>query len=455
MAERWVVVGGGFRGIIGAYLLASQGKEVVLLDGGKNLGGVLNSTNWKGFYLDKGCHLFDNSDDKMTAITLDILGDNVAPVSVRYASITNGIKADELAIPNLEAYGPAVGRDILHELVEASVAPDRACANLQQRLDARFGTTAGRYLAAAACKMYRAEPVSLEAESFRLTPFRRIKFVADPVADVLKGNPILDDRVASSSQSDPMRFYRDRAGMYPHRNFYPKAHGLRGFCEQAQERLSKLGVSVLLGQAMERLHINSNKSTVVLSNGEEISGDRMLWTSGLEALEKFLGAGRAIAEYIHHVPMVLHYFVIEKSAEGPYTYVQNFDLKDYVFRASVPGSYVAGACPEGLSYVCCEVPTTMDSPEWHRPEEFAERAWGEIQRHGVVRADRPVEALTVKVPTSYWMPKVGYGEASKKLAVPLKDEPRFVRTDDLVFAKNDIISSLLQLIGDTHRGVRC
>jgi len=455
MAERWVVVGGGFRGIIGAYLLASQGKEVVLLDGGKSLGGVLNSANWKGFYLDKGCHLFDNSDDKWTAILLDILGDNVAPVSVRYASITNGIKADELVIPNLAAYGPAAGRDILYELIEASAKSDSACANLQQRLDARFGATAGRYLATVACKMYRAQPATLEAESFRLTPFRRIKFVADSVADILKSSPILDDRVASSSQSDPMRFYRDRASIYPHRNFYPKAHGLRGFCEQAQERLGKLGVSVLLGQAMERLHINSTKVTVVLSNGEEISGDRMLWTSGLDALEKFLGGSRTIAEYIHHVPMVLHYFVIKKSAEGPYTYVQNFDLQDYVFRTSVPGSYVANACPEGLTYVCCEVPTTMDSPEWHRPEEFAERAWAELQKYGVVRADRPVEALTVKVPTSYWMPKVGYGEASKKLAAPLKDEPRFVRTDDLVFAKNDIINSLLQLIGDTHLGVRC
>jgi len=455
MAERWMVVGGGFRGIIGAYVLASQGREVVLLDGGKSLGGVLNSANWKGFHLDKGCHLFDNSDDKMTAITMDILGDNVAPVLVRYASITNGIKAEELAIPNLEAYGPAAGRDILHELVEASVAPDRPCANLQQRLDARFGATAGRYLAAAARKMYRAEPVSLEAESFRLTPFRRIKFVADPVADVLKGSPVLDERVASSSQSDPMRFYRDRAGMYPHRNFYPKAHGLRGFCEQAQERLNKLGVSVRLGQAMERLRLDSNKAAVVLSNGEEISGDRMLWTSGLEALEKFLGESRAISEYIHHVPMVLHYFVIEKSAEGPYTYVQNFDLQDYVFRASVPGGYVAGACPEGLSYVCCEVPTTMDSPEWQRPDDFAERAWAELQKYGVVRADRPVETLTIKVPTSYWMPRVGYGEASRKMAAPLKDEPRFVRTDDLVFAKNDIIGSLLQIIGDARIGARC
>ena len=32
MAKRWLVVGGGFRGIVGAYLLASADHDVVLID---------------------------------------------------------------------------------------------------------------------------------------------------------------------------------------------------------------------------------------------------------------------------------------------------------------------------------------------------------------------------------------------------------------------------------------
>lgn len=451
MAERWLVVGGGFRGIIGAYLLASKGKDAILLNRGKNLGGELYS-DWNGFCLDRGCRLFSNSDDTTTAILMDILEDNVAPIMVRYASVTNRIKTDGVSIPDLGAYGQDAGRDILRELVKASAQPDGECRNLQEKLDARFGATAGRYLAAAAYKMYRTEPVTLEAESFRMTPFRRIKFLADSVTDVLKENPVLDDRVASSSQSDPMRFYRDRAGAYPYRNFYPKAHGLRGFCEKAQERLDKLGVSVLLGQAMERLDINSRGAAVVLSNGEEIRGDYMLWTSGLEPLEKFLGLENTIGAYIHHVPMVLHYFVIEKAAEGPYTYLQNFDREDCVFRASVPGSYGANTCPDGLSYVCCEVPTTIGSPEWNSPEECAQRAWAELQRYGVVRSDRWLETKTEKTPISYWIPKIGYLKVAHGITSRLQDKPRFVASDELVFSMNGIISSLLQLIGDARHG---
>ena len=80
MAKRWLVVGGGFRGIVGAYLLASADHDVVLIDSvqsSSDLGGVLSSGLWKGFYLDKGCHLFANTNDKITTVIMGLLGEEV------------------------------------------------------------------------------------------------------------------------------------------------------------------------------------------------------------------------------------------------------------------------------------------------------------------------------------------------------------------------------------------
>ena len=205
MSKRWLVVGGGFRGIMGAYLLASQGKEVVLIERSSNLGGVLYSADWKGFSLDKGCHLFDNNSDMTTSILMDILQNEVEPVYVSYASITNGIKTDEIAIPNLAAYGAKSAQNILNELLATLAQPNSSCKNLQEKLDTRFGETAGQYLASAAYKMYRTAANELDADAFPLTPFRRIKFLDDPIANVLKESPTLDERIAASSQNDPMR----------------------------------------------------------------------------------------------------------------------------------------------------------------------------------------------------------------------------------------------------------
>jgi hypothetical protein len=415
---RWLVVGAGFRGIVGAYLLASQGHEVTLRDGANTLGGVLNSSPWKGFYLDKGCHLFSHSGDRAAEVLLDLQVNDTAPVAVRYASVTNARKTDGLAIPNLESHGRYTANAIRCELLQAVAEPARPCTNLKQALGARFGPTAAGLLASIAHKIYRAVPESLDACGFPLTPFRRIKFLPDLEAEALKADPVLDDRVASAL----------RAGAKRH--FYPGRHGLRGFCDRAEERLKQLGVTLELGRPLENL--------------DDVDAHCVLWTSGLPALEKLGTGGDTVARHVHHVPMVLHYFVIEKSAEGPYTYLQDFDLDDYVFRTSVPGNYAPHSCPEGLSYVCCEVPTTLDSPEWRDPAAFAERAWAEVRRHGVVTSAQPIESLSVKTPTSYWMPRVGYTQAAAKLGDFLAAKASLQCMDELVFSKNEIVRAMLE-----------
>jgi protoporphyrinogen oxidase len=435
MGERWIVVGGGFRGHVGAYLLASRKDDVVLVDAGRS-GGLSSPEPWHGLYLDRGCHLIDNADDRTTAILLDFLGDNVAPVNVRYASVTNGVTTEGVAIPDLGAYGDAAARRILDELTKAVAQPPYDARTLQDVLDARFGPTAGRYLAGVTRKMYCAEPAALDAAAFALSPFHRIKFLPDAEADVLKRDLAFDDRVASSSAADPMRFYRARAGAYPHRNFYPKRDGLHGLRESAIARLRALGVTIRTGEAVARVETDMHAATVVLANGDTVRGDRVLWTLDAGALAQALAGENTLAGHVHAVPMVLHYFLIAASDAGPLTYLQNFDARDDVFRVSVPGSYVSPP-PGALSYVCCEVPGQHDD---------AAQAWSQVRRHGMARCERPLDTLTVTMPRSYWMPRVGYGDASHALTAHVKNLPRLTHTDDLVFARSDVVASLMRAL---------
>lgn len=103
-------------------------------------------------------------------------------------------------------------------------------------------------------------------------------------------------------------------------------------------------------------------------------------------------------------------------------------------------------CPTGLSYICCEVPTTVDSPEWHNPEKFIKRVWRELQGYEVVQEGQLIDTLTVKAPTSYKMPKVGYSEVVKKIAESLKAEHSILGADQWDFSKNDIIQSLQKIL---------
>lgn len=445
MNERWIVVGGGFRGIVGAYVLANEGKEVSIIERNPDLGGVLNSVPWKGFHLDKGCHLFDNDEDFTTFIVMEILGHKVHPVSVKYASITNRIKTEGFAIPDFGVYGDRIKRDILYELVQAAAKGAQPTSqNFQERLEVQFGATASHLLTKAVRKMYCVDAVNLDESAFALSLFTRIKFLDNPLANILKISPTLDDRVAASSQADPMRFYRHKAQKYSFRNFYPPTHGLRGFGEAAERYLPQLGISLIMGRSIDKLTFDKSNVSLTLSNGETVVGDFLLWTAGIEPLVKTMGVVNHVAEYIHHVAMVLYYFVIPKEGEGSYTYIHNFDQEDLLFRASVPGSYGINNCPDGLSYVCAEVPTTIGSPQWHNPQGFADQVWQELQRYEVVCCERPIDMLCVKIPTSYKMPKVGYWQALEETTKQI-NEHRLIGAEQWDFSKNQIIRSLQSL----------
>lgn len=445
MKESWLVVGGGFKGIIGAYLLASQGKKVTLVERGNNLGGVLNSAYWQGFYLDKGCHLFSNDSDATTEIVMDILQGKFESVSVSYASITNQIKTEGMAIPNLASYGKESVNKILCELIACLNKSEFDCETLQEKLTVRYGNTACHYLEQAVNKMYGINSRDLDADAWGF-PFRRIKFLDDSVANILKESPILDNKIAVSSQSDPMKFVRNRAKAHSFRVFYPKEHGTRGFCEQARQRLTEMGVNILLNAELQKIDFSASEIKVSLADGEVALCDRILWTAGIEVASKFFGCDESIKPYIHNVPMILYYFAIAKNIEGKYGYVHNFDAEDLFFRASVPGSYGKNNCPEGLSYVCCEIPTKFNSSVWNNPEKFTDRVWQEIQEYQVVKGDRYKDVLTVKIPTSYKLQKVGYKQAIEQINRSLSTENRLIGADKWDFSKTDIIQSLNEIL---------
>ncbi len=410
------------------------------------MGGVLRSVEMDGFVFDKGCHLFSNEADTITEIMMEILDGEYEPVHVKYASIINRKKTDGFAIPDFCSFGEDVSRQVLWEILEAAAAQPSESRNLQEVFDKRFGPTAGGLLTEAARKMYRLPPEELDAGGFGLSFFHRIRFIEDEAALVLKQSPPLDERIAASSQNDPLKFYRDTATKHDFRNYYPTGRGLLKFCENAERKLAEAGVTVRCGSPVESLEFGDD-CKVAFEGGETLTGDRVLWTGEIEKLTSMLRLESAIGDYIKHVPMVLYYFVIERGTEGPYTYLHSFDAEDIVFRASVPGSYVEDSpCPEGKTYVCCEVPTDIGSPEWENKDAYASKAWEELQRHGVVTGDQPLDTKAFTIPVTYKMPKIGYWTELEQIEEVANKEPRLIGATEWDFSKNDIIRTILRCV---------
>lgn len=444
MNERFIVVGASMSGIVSAYVLARAGHAVTLVESKRAIGGVNSGLDWQGFSLDFGCHLFGNEADESTEVLLDLMGGQVLPVDVRFASIMNRKLTDGFELPALDSFGKEVSARLLLELLEANLAAHPAPADLQQLLAQRYGETAAALLDRALHKVFRVGADQLAPEAVNATTFGRIKAVDDEVARLLKKLPLLDARLAAGSQDDPMRYYRDRVKLYPHRSFYPAKDGMRGFVDGASKRLEALGVRILVDTELKGLTLSPGVRLETSRHGV-LEADSLFWTLGLGRLEPLLGGDNDIQSATRNVPMVLYYFAIPKAAETGYTYVNSFDAEDLVFRASVPGAYGRNNCPEGQSYVCCEVPTELDSDEWQDPERFVARVWDEVTRFGVARG-RPLAHRVQKTPVSYKAPKREFWDKSALLRALLSREPSILVSDEWAFSTTRTVLEIQRML---------
>ncbi|MEL6317396.1 MAG: NAD(P)-binding protein, partial [Pseudomonadota bacterium] len=332
----FLIVGGGFSGLIAAWSARRAGRSVLLVEKSPRLGGVLNSEPWGELAVDYGCHVFDNSDDEVTALLFEMAGaDAFAPAPITYASRLGGLQSDGIALLDLSRQAPDLQARVLFETVRAAASDQGPAgsatasgptdANLAEALRRRFGATAASVLDAAARKIFQCASAELSASALPLTLFQRLRIVPDEMAELLKAAPPLDDRIAVSSAANPLRFY-PRVARYPHRNFYPAAGGMGGFVTRAEAALARAGVGVSTGVAVDRLEAEGAALRADLSDGRVVRAGRMMAASGLPTVEALLGVETpSIGAKTHSAALVLFYFLAPETAFTGLSYVHSFD----------------------------------------------------------------------------------------------------------------------------------
>ena len=455
--KHWLVVGGGFRGIMAAHSLAQRGFQVTLVEAAPVLGGVLYSMEWDGFVIDKGCHLFDNATDELTRVLFELTPqDTFSPVEVSYASaLAPDHVSRGLAIVDLNPFDLGFRSQALWEILNAaadhSSGEENFSVHLADRMNNRFGSLVGEALQSAFGKVYQIPADQVSADALDLTVFKRVGLVPDRMGLMLKQMPALDDRLAVSSQSNPMMFYQDGKG-YGHRNLYPKSGGLRSWCRLAADRLVEAGCRLRLGHKILGLNMVGGRVAVQLGQGSAVCNDMMhvdqvLWAAGPDYLEQCLFHTCEIETLIHKVPMVLYYFKVSPKQFSGLTYMHDFRSNTLGYRFSAPGLYGRQYDKQGNSYACVEVPTALGSDLWSAPEAFVRQIWAQAQACGLILGGDYLDAKITQTPISYAVPKVGYGQALEFLRHAVDEAvPPMVLMSHLSFSKISILQEIQQLL---------
>lgn len=397
-----IVVGGGFKGIMGAYLMRQRGYEVTLVERSAVLGGIMYSAKWNDFYVDNGVHLFDSIPKNLAAIIEDVMDGNVFPIDFNYASVYNDITTDGLAIPDFENLELSVRQKILYEVTQCLTSePKEKHTSAFDKMKSLYGPTASALMSESMAHIYGVSADKVEADSLRQTAYHRIKFLPDDMALALKVHPVLDDRIAAK------RVAVGKVDDFV--SIYPGKHGMRGFCEQMTHRLEAMGVTLILGKEILGINLEPGKPCELKLDSGNIQSDLLFWGNDYALLANMWRTDARIDKATHKTPMVVYYFRVKQDQINNYTYFHQFTPSRHVFRSSAAGLYSKQSDLNGESFVSVECPTIIGNDMWLNPSKYQQEVWNECVNMGLVAQGSNFidEPLIRKAPVTHRFPLVG------------------------------------------------
>ncbi len=405
-----IIAGAGFAGIYTAWRLAKAGQKVALVEAAHFIGGNLQSKPWNGFWIDNGTHNFDIRTDLGEAFYSDILREKALIFEDQpWACTIDKTWTHGFESPDFGADDPAFSALVLAELEALQAAP--AAKKKPQTYVDEYKETYGCALSARLVPMMRkytgSDPRDFAPEARGLMGmFSRLKLGNDAEMIALKSSdPFWDDRLGVTLHCGDPRFI----GKNVNKRFtYPAEKGLKGLCDAAQERLSEMGVDILLSSSGSA--ISDVKSGIEVQAGDHIlRGRKIFWSLPEVVLAKILEIDVDLMQSAIPVGTCFFAFEVpENKILGP-DYLHDYSMDRLPFRYNRQGVYGQQTKPNGQSLVVTEVPCHPKDIAATATAENLQSAWEAALDIGFVAPGTHYSnAIFWSHPVSYTVPKVGW-----------------------------------------------
>ncbi|MAF97987.1 MAG: hypothetical protein CMH26_05055 [Micavibrio sp.] len=443
MGKKYIISGAGFRGFCDALeLLKNPENEVHIIESAPFFGGIAYSREVKGFYVDKGVHVFDSIPKDLGEIVNEIMDGQTKEIEFVSASAFNGQVTEGFSLPDLSSLNESTKEQIKRELLQIAKegSKEDQAQNLKEVFYTKFGDTAGAIFSQIFEKTYSISPEEIEPSGMSVTSLHRLKFLDDAEMVELKKDPWLDTVLAARRKS--MAPLDDLVSLYP-----SDGKAMKGWCDRAVPWLEKKGAKISLGEKIISIKDKDNSVEVHTDKGT-YEVDQVIWANdNIEGLASALGFEFDIKSYQYGTPMLFATMITDVDKIKDFTYVQNFNLERLTFRSASAGLYSGQVNEQGHSFITCECPAVIGSEDWEKPESIIDDLWKEMKDLGVVASNAELHDYEiVRIPSTFKPPKIGYQERVDEFYEELpKYSSRVLLRDVRPFFRRTIYNESLKL----------
>lgn len=398
-----VIVGAGITGCVAAHSIAKQGKEVVVVERERQVGGLARTFRYGKFSFDIGPHRFFSEKKEVLSYIYKILDGKYSSVLRKSGICFLGKYYSWPLRPMCLFKLPLFLRlNSLFDLFKiASFGRSDQEDTFERYILSNYGPTLySLFFEGYTTKFLKMSPGKIHPDWARNS-------IQKAVIDgrISHGTIV---RLLSSILRSP----------YVKTNIiYPEA-GVDVFCQNlVHEIMDRHNGAVMTGATISSVTHAGGSVCEVVVDGKKIKPSHLVWTGKIADLCSLLKIPDPGLEYLS---LVIYNIEINKPVQLEYQWC--YYGNDEIFsRISVPSHFSENMSPEGKHGLCVEVTCREQDSLWNHPETQMQRVIQDLQKVGVIKDGSEIQGIHIeKISNAYPVYDLRYRERRQMLFDALK-----------------------------------
>ena len=389
-----VVVGAGVSGLTLAYQLARQGYRVTVVERDPVVGGLARSWHYGDFHFDVGPHRFHTENTRVANFIRDILGDEALEIQRKSGVRMFGGFHEWPLRPSVLLSMPFSlmlrgARDMLR----------------REHMD-------GESFEADVINKYGRTLYSIFFEPYT----EKFLFHSPRVLHRDWGRAGVNRAVIDQRASADNLWSLLKTTLLPkpvETTFLYPPTGVGRFSVKLAEGIARAGGGVMLGSPVSGLETNGSSITGVLTGGERLPCNGVVWTAPITLANAFLGLEGVKLDFL---ATIFYNFEIRKPAKLDFQWT--YYGGDEIFsRVSIPVAFAKTMAPPGTHGLCVEVTCRQNDARWTNPESLVQPVIADLVRTSTIDRAQDVSAVHIeRMPQTYPIYSLDYfGELTRNL----------------------------------------